>query len=236
MTMNMKPQIKSNSPLKIYPKVNDDVCPIEPWSKTRESMDSLDGSLDELILKFRKFLKEGDVTLFDLVVREVWLEQQITINGVRRVQRKANGNFKDLSFSRFMRIGVGMTNRVITSWFCFTRIATYLIDLFPEFLFDDPFKSPEKYEYPYKNVSLGHMVFVYQMHNRLKMLEEAERRAMSYAEFTNWAHNWALCYNEDTGNDGMYQLNGGYTHWPYIRNNKLKPLWENKKFNFNVKK
>ena len=72
------------------------------------------------------------------------------------------------------------------------------------------------------------------MDNRLEMLAEAEKRGMSYAEFINWATNWALCYNDENRRK-KYQLIGGHFNWPYIRNNDLKKFWENDKFNFDVR-
>lgn len=220
--------------MKQYLKVNEDICSFERWGKYGKHLGSTDGSLDELISKFRGFYREKHLSIFDSVVKELWLEQQISFDGLRRIKRVGNGPIIDVTFGQFMKIAVGTSHRVITANFCFTPIATYLIDFFPEFLFYDPFKNPEKYLYPFKHVTLDFLVFVYQMDNRLELLEEADRRGMSYAEFINWVTNWALCYNMDIG-DTVYELIGGKINWPHIRNDKLKKFWENDKFNFNVK-
>ena len=197
-------------------------------------MGATTGTLDELILRFRSFYKEAHPLYFDLVVKQVWLEQQLTYNGFRRTKRIGNGIWIDTTFGQFMRAGVGMNHRVITASKCFTPVSTYLSEFFPEFLFYDPFKNPEKYQYPYKNVHLDHLVFVYEMDNRLQLLEEAERLSMSYAEFVNWAINWVFQHNADIGRD-KYRLVNGYFRWPHIVNNDLKKGWENSKYNFNVK-
>lgn len=233
--MKMKNQVKTKTPLKFYPRAYEDLCSIKKWTMARKFVGAVDGSLDELIVKFRGFYKEADHSIFDIVVKEVWLEHQLTFKGARRTRRRSNGFFMDSAFGSFTKVGVGVTQRVITSFACFPRVASYLIDFFPEFLFDDPFKNPEKYQFPYKNISLGHMVFVYQMDNRLELLEEAEEKSMSYAEFVNWAYNWALCYSRDVEID-KYVMTGGHLFWPYIKNKKLKKSWENKKNNFNVRK
>jgi len=220
--------------LKTYPKINEDIYDIDKWYGNKRKLGSTIGSLEELISKFRSFYKEAHSSIFDSIVKEVWLEQQITVGGLRRIKRVGNGIFSDIAFGRFTKIAVGTSHRVLTANFCFTPIASYLIDLFPDFLLNNPFENPEKYKYPYKNVSLDYLVFVYQMDNRLEILEEAEKRCMSYAEFVNWVYNWALCHNEDIKDD-KYKLVGGALNWPYIRNNKLKRFWENNKFNFNTK-
>lgn len=221
--------------MKQYPKVNEDICDIEKWGPFRKYLGNTDGSLDELVLKFRSFYKEAHLAFFNSVVREVWLEQQITIGGVRRKKRAGNGKYGDFAFGKFTKIAVGMSHRVLTASFCFNPIATYLIDFFPDFLLNDPFKNPEKYQYPYKYVSLDFLIFVYQMDNRLEMLGEAERRGMSYAEFINWVTNWILCYNDENGKD-LYSLNGGHFNWVHIKNKRLRRFWVNDKFKFDTKK
>jgi hypothetical protein len=217
--------------MKHYPKIYSDLCDISKWSNINGRIKSVDGSLDELILKFRNFYKETHLSIFESTIKEIWLEKQLVMDGRRRIKRRGNGVWSDILFSRFNKVAVGTSHRVLTANFCFTPVATYLIDFFPDFLYHDPFKEPEEYKYPYKKITLDYLVFVYQMDERLELLEEAEKRGMSYAEFINWATNWALCYNDDN-NVNKYQLIGGHLNWPYIRNNKLKRWWEHKKFNF----
>ena len=230
----MKIQNKKSLPLKFYPKRYEDICRFETWEKRKNHFEAVDGTIDELISGFKDFYKEAHRSLFASFVKEVWLEQQIIYRDERRVKRVGNGKERDVGFGQFMKIAVGTSQRVLTANFCFTPVSTYFIDFFPEFLFHNPFKNPEKYKYPYENITLDHLLFVYQMDNRLEMLDEAEKKGMSYAEFINWATNWALCHNDDIGED-FYTLASGHAKWPYIRNNKLERFWENDKFNFNVK-
>lgn len=229
----MKTQIKFRVPVKFYPKRYEDVCRFDTWEKRKQHVTASGCSVDELIAKFRSFYKEAYASLFDMIVKQVWLEQHVSYKNWRRTRRRGNCLEFDLAYGQFMKIAVGASQRVLTASVCFTPVATYLIDFFPEFLFHDPFKNPEKYKYPYEHVTLDFLVFVHQMDNRFKLLSEAEERGMSYAEFINWVYNWAFCYNEDTGKE-IYQLRCGHNNWPYIKNTQLKGFWENKKFNFNV--
>lgn len=221
--------------MKHYPKVNEDVNDLTWLSKREGSIEAQEGSLDGLISDIRTFYRESHQHIFNMVVRQVWFEQQVVVHGARRTRRSGNGIISDIAFGKFTKMGVGISHRVLTTYFCFTPIATYLADFFPEFLFHNPKDNPEKYEFPYKHVTLDHLVFVYQMDQRLELLEEAEKRKMNYAEFVNWVYNWALCYNADVRKE-VYELIGGHLNWTYIRNNKLGRSWEHRKFRFNVKR
>lgn len=220
--------------MKIYPKTYEDICDFSKREYRLSKVKSNLGSVDELISSFRSFYREAHNQVFDQIVKEVWLEQQIIFNGKRKVRRRGNGIMPDILFGFFMKAVVGISQRSITANFSFTPVSTYLIDFFPDFLLHDPFKEPDYYKYPYKHVTLDHLLFVYQMDNRLELLEEADRRSMSYGEFINWALNWALCYNDDIGKV-FYTFTGGHLNWPYIRKNKLKNFWENEKYKFRTK-
>ena len=232
----MKTQINSQhkTPRKWYRKRNEDICDLEKWNARKKFIGFNEGSLDELILKFRNFYKESHPRIFGDIIREIWLEQQITFNGIRGLKRIHRGPINAIAFGQFTSLGVGTSGNIITNNTYFTPIATYLIDFFPEFLFDDPTKSLDNYKYPYKNVTLDHLAFVYQMDNRLDLLKEAEDQSMNYGNFMNWAINWAMENNIETGKN-KYQLIVGYRQSLYIRNNKLRMGWQNKKFNFNVR-
>jgi len=232
----MKIQMKSEkkiSPLKIYKKKYEDICRFDSWDKRKNHFEAVDGSVDGLISRIRDFYKETHLRIFDSIVKEIWLEQQIIYRKRRRAYRIGNGIEHDLAFGQFMKMAVGTSQRVLTANFVFSPIATYLIDFFPEFLFYDPFKDPQKYTYPYKNITLDFLVFVHQLDNRLELLDEADRRGMSYAEFMNWATNWVYCYNEEFGD--KYQLYGGQGRWVSIKNKSLNRFWEKDKLNFNVR-
>lgn len=191
-----------------------------------ERIDSTYGSLDDLTLAFRDFAKGAHRTFFDLVIRHLWLEQQFTFNGTRRQRRYGNGHEFDAAFAFYMRSVVGFTPKLITRHPFSPVIASFIKDFFPKFKEGNPFKEPEKYLFPYKNLSLDHLYFVYQWDERIEMLEHAEKMAMTYSDFANWAHNHVRCYNKERGDDFpilsvMYEMrylrNPRYPH-PHKRN------------------
>lgn len=225
--------MKNHRKTTYYTKKYEDVCSFEKWQKRLLRLGVTKGSFGDFVGMVKTFYRKTFLDIFDAIVKEVWLEQQITYKGLRRVKRAGNGIDQDASFGQFTKIAVGMYHRVLTANFCFTPVATYLVDFFPNFLIDNPFKNPEKYKYPYEHVTIDFLAFVYQMENRLELLDEAEERKLSYAEFVNWVTNWAFCYNEEVKDD-VYSLQGGHLHWFFIRNKKLKRFWANTKFNFNI--
>jgi hypothetical protein len=220
--------------MKHYRKIHEDICDIENWGQFDKSLGATTGSIDELVARFKSFYKDAHEEMFDAIVKEIWLEQQITVRGMRRMRRFGNGHKSDLAFGKFTKIAVGASHRVLTANFCFTPIVTYLADFFPEFLFHDPFKNPEKYKYPFENIRLDFLTFVYQMDERLELLEYAEKKQMSYAEFINWVVNWALSNNLDRGEE-KYKLRGNHSHWVYILNTNKKRNWQNDMLSFNTK-
>lgn len=204
------------------------------WKHEVPFLESSDGDIQGLILKFRSFYKDAHRKLFNCVVREIWLEQQVVIDGRVRTKRRSNGMFVDRCFSKFTKFAVGYTHRVLASNDFFHSTSTYLIDFFPEFLLNNPFKEPDKYIYPYKHVGLDFLFFVHQMDERLEILEEADKREMLLADFINWVINWAFCNNDDLGVE-KYIIGHNRSTDMFVKNLVVKRGWENKKFLFNKK-
>lgn len=201
--------------MKHYPKVYEDIYPLTPNLRV-ERIGSSYGTVEELSSLFREFYKDAHRGIFNMVVRQVWLESQVTYGGKRRKKRGANGFSSDWTFGFFMKNMVGISQKPITSNFCFTALSTYLLDLFPHFDKYNPFTQPERYQYPYRHISIDHMVFVYNCDDRLEMLAYAEKRQMKFAEFANWAVNQALCYNDSVGKT-VYTLSSAMRMWPYLK-------------------
>lgn len=218
--------------MKHYPKIHKDW--IDRWERHEKHISSANGSVDDLILLFRSFYVKTHLEIFDYIVREVWLEQQVVVGGRRRVKRKGNCLFDDMSFGKFTNFAVGISGRVLTSSSIFTPVATYLIDFFPDFLKNNPFENPEKYLYPYKHVTLDFLFFVYQADNRLELLDYAEKKGINIAEFINWATNHVLSYNLENDVE-KYEIKMTHRRWDHIINNDLKSGWEDKKFLFDTK-
>jgi hypothetical protein len=225
----MKHQIKQ------YPKLHKDVYEILPNDKRPGRISSTFGSAEVLAEKFRVLYEKTFADIFKSIVRQVWLEQHFTYKDVRRRKRSANGYGNDWAWGFFMHSMVGVSQKPVTSNFCFTTVSTYLKDFFPDFMLNDPFEEPEAYLFPYKYVTLAHLSYVYEMHNRLEMLAYAEEKQLSFGDFANWAYNWAHCYNEDVGEDTYELVNDGY-FWKRLRNRTLPKDWAHEKFTFDMHK
>lgn len=180
--------------MKNYLKVNEDLFKERP--NVIGKMGSTTGSTDELAVRFRSFYRGAYPILFDMIVKEVWLEQHFLYNGRRRL-RSQNGHWIDAAFSYFMNAVVGISQRPITTGEVFTIIPTYFKELFPNFTDHDPFEEPEYFKYPYKHVTLDQFLLVHQCHNRMEMLDESEKRNMNSREFINWVTNWITCYSDE---------------------------------------
>jgi len=130
-----------------------------------------------------------------------------------------------------MKAVVGVSQKPIVANMAFTAVATYLKELFPDFLVKSPFKDPEYYKYPFEHVTLDHVFFVYQCEERMDMLKHAEEEELSIIDFVNWATNHVLSYNEDVGKE-IYTLTTAKYMWPYIKNNTYSRTWSDINFDF----
>lgn len=217
--------------MKQYPKLYEDIQD-EPQRVKLEKITSTFGTPEELANKFRAFYKDAHRQLFDIVVKQIWLEQHFMYGEDRRKKRRSNGHAVDTAYSYFMRSTVGISHRPVAANESFTSLSTYLVDFFPEFLKKDPFVDTDYYAYPFKNITLDHLAFVYQMvDDRLDMLKYADEKNMNSAEFFNWATNHALCMNDEMGEE-QYMLTISDFNWPHIRNTKLRKGWANDQFGF----
>ncbi|MFA5444994.1 MAG: hypothetical protein WC262_08520 [Bacteroidales bacterium] len=219
--------------MKHYKKTYEDVYHAEVDDVRLARMGSLLGSPEKLAEKFRAFYKDFHESFFGYVVKQVWLEQHFSYNGVRRSRRSQNGYVGDWAFSYFMKMIVGYSQKPLTVNFLFTAIATYLKDFFPDFLNHDPFAEPEYFKFPYENITLDHLFFVYMVDNRLELLEEAEKKKMSFFDFANWATNAVFCYNDDVNKD-VYVLTNNRFFWAHLKKLKTKRGWSEDKFNFDL--
>lgn len=217
--------------MKHYPKIHEDI--LNNWDVLGKYVGSATGSIEDLANRFRSFYNEAHREIFMHIVKEVWLEQQILINGKKRLKRMGNGIFEDLCYGKFTKYQIGISQRVLTSSTIFHPVATYLIDFFPDFLKNDPFAEPEKYEFPYKNITLDFLYFVHMVDDRLDLLKHAEDKKMKYAEFVNWTINWVNCYNLEKGKD-IYEIGTGHWEWQVVKKIGLKRGWDNKKFLFDT--
>jgi hypothetical protein len=214
--------------MKIYPKTYENIFRDKDklTDETLAQFGSTVGSVDEYIKMCRDFYRQADVMVFDMVVRSVWLDQQYTFNGRRRMRRGLNGYKTDWLYGTFMKSVVGVSTKIVTKTLAFKSTASYLKELFPEFSKRNPFTDPEYYKFPFENVGLSQMAFVFQVHNRMEMLRYAEEHPMTYTEFVNWACNQVFCYNDEVGH-AVYILSGMKdSSWPHIINSDIDARWK----------
>lgn len=191
-------------------KLIDKKCNIEKVS----TFNNIPSTITEYISLYTDIFKDFQNSLFDYLVKYVWLNRRFCYRGYNRKKSRANGVELDRAFGIFMRYFVGFDNRFFSSrdalW---ARVMVYFDDFFPNFNEGNPFK--ESYEYPYKYISLEYLVFVYQMPNRLELLKYAERKKMSYTKFLDYVLNYISCYNEEHGETYLFVFS--HVVMPYIK-------------------
>lgn len=221
--------------MKHYPKRYEDIFSINPKDTKPNKIGTRSGSIDELALKFRSFYKTVHPLIFDMMVKQTWLQMQFAYNGAPLNRTSNNGYAHDWAYGYFMKFIVGISQKPITLSFLFTTLTSYFADFFPDFLNHDPFLEPEYFKYPYKHVTLDFLIFVHMCDDRLEMLAEAEKREMKYVEFCNWVINQVLCYNDDIGED-RYAVTANQQGQPYIRDSSVGLRWNRKRLNLKSKK
>lgn len=194
--------------IKIYEKTFENVLPTPEDTKLGIRVTKIGSTLgDEFILadKFKELYREAHRNFFDTMVKQTWLERTFTYGGQARMKRGHNGHAYDWAFGYFMKSIVGINQRPITNGFTFQAVVTYLPELFPDFFTKDPYVDKEYYAFPYKNIGIDHMIFVYRMKERLQLLEYSENHNLSFSEFVNWVVNYAFSLNQELGKD-VYAL------------------------------
>lgn len=212
----MKTQMINNK-IKLYPKASENLSK-DPSQKILENIGSSFGTPAELAAMFRSFYRSAHPVLFDMIVKEVWLEQKFLYGGVRRGRRSKNGYGADWAFNFFMTGDVGISQKPLTTGAVFITVPTYFKDFFPNFSDHNPFEEPEYFKFPYSHVTLDFLLIVYQHDERIQMLDYAEQTKMNIREFCNWSANQAMSYNAEKGEE-VYSLKRN-SYIPYIRKAK----------------
>lgn len=189
--------------MKIYPKIHEDFHK-RPSDKSIANLDCADGNFDDFIKLNRDFYNGVNRTFYEYAVKAIWLRGSLKYGG-RRMALRRNGHWPDATMSFFMSAIVGISGKVLLNSNILVPLQTYFNELYPKFFEYDPFVDCKYYAFPYKNISIEHMIFVYQHHDRMKFLEYADEREMSIWDFQNWATNQAYCYNYEV-KDTVYTL------------------------------
>lgn len=204
--------------LKIYPKRYESVF---SEFKPRHGVDLKyvkirDFDSNEAYAEFAK--KEVRQMLEDIWLINIklcWLFFKFTYKGKRRTKTHANSVISDTAFSVFQRQSLGLDSRFFTRSGEYHKVVDYYNSLYPEFDFHDPFKEPEYFKFPYKNITMDFLVTVYQMPERLEILAYADEKAMSYNEYLDFILNYIHSYNEEY-DDTIFELSMFSNHVPYV--------------------
>ena len=161
--------------------------------------------------------------LFSNCVKLSWLRRRFVFYGSKTIiPMNRNSRVLTNAFTKFLRRNIGNDIQVITKSRYFTKLEMYYFDkFFPSFEEEDPFINPELYKFPYKNISMEFLLVVYQLEERFELLEEADKRNMSYAVFLDYILNHILTENEIMGYN-RYELTQGRDRKSpyYVRDNK----------------
>lgn len=181
--------------------------------------ENIPGDVDKYIVTLRETILDFQKDIFDYLVKIMWLFRRFKYNDRRRVKTHGNGIQLDGAFSVFMKQYVGLDHRfLMTKNIPYTRVLSYFNDFFPAFDDGNPFE--DKYEYPYKNITLEYLGLVFHVFERIEILEYADEQNMSYNEFLDYLINYINCYNDENGR--TYELMFNTTAMPYIKNIKRK--------------
>jgi hypothetical protein len=104
-----------------------------------------------------------------------------------------------IPLSVFLSNYVGVGRSYIIPPSISSKVVSYFPDFFPDFSREDPIKNPDKYKFPYDYLTIDFLMAVYQMEERLILLDMAEREKMSYAKFIDYVINYISCYNDEHG-------------------------------------
>jgi len=186
-------------------------CDIEKVSPLNNTPLNTSLYIDE----FKKEMKSFELDTFNHLVKIAWLMRRFCYNNKRRIKHGSNGQLLDSAYGLFIRNFIGYdTKFIFSNRSSLAKILTYVDDIFPNFDEGNPLE--EVYEYPYKIVTLSHMVLVYQMEDRMELLDCAERKGLTYVEFLDYIINHINCHNDDVGKN-EYEFIFSSCFMPYIK-------------------
>jgi hypothetical protein len=202
--------------IKNYPKVYEDV-----FSSKRAlgklKFDQITIRNDEPVElwgnKLRELVRENELRQFDFLVKFNWMVRGFKRSGVAWKPNRSSGTSVAGSIGVWAKNYGNFHFLSVTNNYIYKKIFTYFDDFFPDFELGDPFKN--KYEYPYKYMGFSHLVLVYQMPERMGLLEYGEDQKMSYAKFSDYILNYILCFNEEHGETYLFKFSTFFL--PYVK-------------------
>lgn len=160
----------------------------------------------------RKNVLSFEKEIFKMIVKYTWLTRRFHYKGEGRTKGMQNGIVLDGAYSVFMKHQVGTGTTFMQSKL-FNMVRTYIEDMFVDFDARNPFE--EEMEYPFKNIGLSYLCVVYNMDERMDLLNLAESRKMDYSNFVDYVINYIGCYNEDIGKE-KYRISFHHYNIPYV--------------------
>lgn len=199
----------TSTQLKIYPKTFENVFSEDNGRKFDFSKISIkEMSIDAYVNLFKNSLKDFSDNLFVFYVKVAWLKRKFFYDNIELKTVSESGGVLDVVFSRFLRRVVGNDTQFFSRDFLYPKISSYFDLFFPEFNEGNPFKDPESYKFPFKNITIEFLAVVYQMDERMNLLNIADEQKMTYARFLDFVINQMYSVNEELEMDKYIFING----------------------------
>lgn len=206
---------------KEYPKTYEDYYTsklVNPGCRYERISVEGEESVEEYIQNLKGEIEKGESQSFDHLIKVVWMFRRFRYNKQKKNLTHSNGKAMNIAFGAFMRKFIGTPFHFTTGNKMNLAIFSYFDDFFPGFDQGNPFKI--KYEYPFKFMNFGCLMFVYKMDERMELLKIGEERKMTYIEFVNYVINYALSLNEEFGE--IYYLSARMAQIPFPHFRKVQ--------------
>lgn len=210
-----------------YPKTYEDVFSTDhPKNNTRLNWAQVSAgemNVDEYTSLFRDFLQNFYLDLFDGCVRISWLRRQFSYYGRKtKMPMNRNSRIHCSAFVKVLRRNCGKDIQIITRAKFFSKLESYFDEMFPGFAEGNPFKNPDYYKFPFKNISVEFLVVVHQLEDRMEILKYADKNKMSYAVFLDYVINHVYSINEELGREKYQVRNNTERNFSlYVKNNDM---------------
>jgi len=174
-------------------------------------LDNIPSDINKYIELQRKTYNDFQTAIFDFIVKESWLRRRFSYYGHYKIipdGKNFTGTFQvDRAYTFFLRNYVGTDHRLYSNdWRLLPRLSRYLDIFFPHFELGDPFKNPDDFKYPYTYMNLECLYLVYQMPEKMELIEHGENSKMSFSIFVDYVINYISCYNEEHGNTYKFRM------------------------------
>ena len=178
----------------------------EKWCKISKVGTTIGLSGQELAEAIRSVSKELTGDFFLNTVKLEWLIMSYHYGDQLETKKQV---MRGGAFNVFTKNIAGVDVSLFRNLVITDIIRSYIPSFFPDFMENNPFKAEDKFKLPYKHVSLDFLIPVYNMDERMELLDEAENKKMSFAQFMDYLINYVGCLNEELGENKYEFLRGG---------------------------